>query len=124
MFFVLGKPDPEHFLLVNATSRVEKARDQLDRIFKPFDCSASDVSVTLEAKSHPFLTKKTLIDCSQPHRLSLEELINGAHFELLENAPDLEFFIPLLTAWAASPLTNEADLTSLRPQWKEHGILF
>lgn len=124
MFFVLGKTDNDRFLMVNATSQVSTRLHHLGRRVRPFELVAKDVSVQLSRGSHSFITKDTLIDCSEPFQLSAEELISGDEFALFDTPPLPQFFVPLLEAWAASPFTPKAHLDKVRPQWSSHGIVF
>lgn len=126
MFFVLGKTDEGRFLMINATSKVSKRLDHLGQKVRPYGLTAEDVSVHLPQGSHSFITKDTVIDCSEPFLLSTDDLINGEEFALFDedDVPSAQFFAPLLEAWAASPFTSEAYLSMVRPQWSRHGFTF
>lgn len=124
MFFVLGKPDNDHFLMVNATSQVPARLHHLEQKVGRFGLTAQDVSVHLPCGSHGFITKDTLIDCSNPFLLSTEDLIKGDEFALFDVLPSPQFFGPLLNAWAASPFALEAHLNQVRPQWSAYEIIF
>lgn len=124
MFFVLGKPDDNHFLMVNATSQVSSRLHHLGRKLRSVGVTAQDVSVHLPRGSYSFITKDTLIDCSDPFLMSVEDLINGDELALFDAPPSPQFFAPLLNAWAASPLALTPHLNQVRPQWSAHGITF
>lgn len=124
MFFVLGQIDGDRFLMVNATSQVSTRLHHLGLKVRRFGLTAQDVSVQLPEGSHSFITKNTLIDCSEPFQLSTKDLIRGEEFALFDNPPPLHFFAPLLKAWAASPFTATAHLKAVRTQWSSHGISF
>ncbi|MBZ8177472.1 hypothetical protein GSS88_06640 [Corynebacterium sp. 3HC-13] len=121
---MLGKPDDDHFLMVNATSKVEVRLHHLGKTVDRFGLTAQDVSVHLQPGSHSFITKDTLIDCSKPFRLSTEDLIKAEVFALFDDPPSLEFFVPLLKAWAASPWAERAHLEKVRLRWSERGTTF
>lgn len=122
MFFVLGEIAPDQFLMVNATSQVEKGLSQLRRRMQRFGCTAESVSVQFRPGEHPFISKDTLVDCSAPWRLSVEQLMNGVEFRLLAEPPNAFFFEAILRAWAASPRTLPAHLNAVREQWAPLGI--
>ena len=124
MFFVLGKSDDDCFLMVNASSQVSSRLHHLGRKVGPFGLTAQKVSVHLPRGSYNFITRDTVIDCSDPFRLSAEDLINGDEFALFDAPPPPQFFEPLLKAWAASPFAFDAHLNQVRPQWTAHGITF
>lgn len=124
MFFVLGKPDEDNFLMVNATSNVSSCVHHLGVKVRRFGLTAQDVSVQLSQGTRHFITKDTVIDCSDPFLLSTDQLINGEEFALFDDPPTSQFFEPLLKAWAASPFALEAQLNHVRPQWSPHGISF
>lgn len=124
MFFVLGKVDKEHFLMVNATSQVSPRLHHLSQKVRRFELTAQDVSVKLSRGSHSFISKDTVIDCSEPFQLNADDLIHGEEFALFDDPPSPQFFAPLLKAWAASPFTSVAHLETVRLQWFKHGITF
>lgn len=124
MFFVLGTLSDGRFLMVNATSKMEKNLFHLTREVTMFGLTGEDVSVCLGPGEYPFIQKHTIINCLELHSLSAKQILAGDEFELFSEPPGTEFFVPLLEAWSNSPRTAPRVVADVRRQWEPLGVTF
>lgn len=105
-----------YFLMVNATSKVERTQEVVRARFSEFVEDTSSTLVVLEEGDFPLLSKRSAINCNELHAVKKAD-VDRADTRFLEHSPHDDLFRTIALAVKNSPNVSEDDKNTICAEW-------
>jgi len=115
-FFMLAVNSDGYYLMVNATSRVEKTQAVVKARFSEFVQDTSSTLVVVEKGDFPLLSKRSVINCNELHAVKKTD-VDRADTRFIDHSPHDELFRTLAHAVKNSPNVSENDKLTICEEW-------
>lgn len=105
-----------YFLMVNATSKVERTQAVVKTLFSEFVEDTSSTLVVVEKGDFPLLSKRSIINCNELHVVKRAD-VDRADTRFLNHSPHEELFRDIALAVKNSPNVSEDDKNTICAEW-------
>lgn len=105
-----------YFLMVNATTKVEKTQAVVKTRFSEFVEDTSSTLVVVEEGGFPLLSRRSVINCNELHAVKKAD-IDRAHTRFADHSPHEELFKSIALAVKNSPNVSEDDKNTICAEW-------
>lgn len=115
-FFILAVNSEGYFLMVNATSKVEKTQAIVKARFSGLVEDTSSTLVVLEKGDFPLLNKRSVINCNELHAVKRVD-VDRAETRFLDHSAHEDLFRSIAYAVKNSPNVSEDDKNTVCAEW-------
>lgn len=105
-----------YFLMVNATSKVEKTQAVVKARFSEFVEDTSSTLVVVEEGDFPLLNKRSVINCNELHPVKKDD-VDRAVTRFPDHSPHDDLFRTIALAVKNSPNVSEDDKNTICEEW-------
>lgn len=105
-----------YFLMVNATSQVEKTQAVVKARFSEFVEDTSSTLIVVEKGDFPLLSKRSVINCNEVHAVKRTD-VDRAATRFPAHSPHEELFRKIALAVRNSPNVSEDDKNTICEEW-------